>query len=146
MPRKSVTDDARGANRDLRNEAEIVDRGAPPESRRRAHARYAVDLDVTVGSEHNFYAGFVENLSAGGVFVATHTPKDIGELVELSIRLPETDVVIVAAGEVCWIREYSDSSDAHPGMGIRFIKLDSAFQGAIEEFLSRRDPLFFDED
>ena len=145
MPAKPGTRDTERSTRETRDEAQIVDRG-PPESRRRAHARYAVDLDVTVGSEHNFYAGLVENLSAGGVFVATHTPKEIGALVELSIRLPETEVIINATGEVCWIREYSESSDAHPGMGIRFKQLDAEFEGAITEFLSRRDPLFFDDD
>ena len=32
-------------------------------SGRRVHDRFGVELDVTVTSEHNFYAGFVENMS-----------------------------------------------------------------------------------
>jgi uncharacterized protein (TIGR02266 family) len=132
---------------DARDEAQIVDRGSKvPESRRRAHARYLVDLDVTVGSDHNFYAGFVENISSGGIFVATHSLKEIGERIELSIRLPESDTVVTATGEIRWIREYSESSDTMPGMGVRFIDLDKAHEAAIEEFLKRRDPLFFDDD
>ena len=45
----------------------------PLDDNRRRHLRYAVELDVSMSSEHNFYAGFAENLSEGGVFVATHS-------------------------------------------------------------------------
>ena len=45
---------------------------AEPGDTRRGHHRFSVDLDVSLGSDHNFYSGFAENLSVGGVFVATH--------------------------------------------------------------------------
>src|SRR5258706_8279362 len=60
----------------------------PDSDHRREHSRYSVDLDVSVGSDHNFYAGFAENLSAGGVFGATHKPSSPGSEIELSITLP----------------------------------------------------------
>src|SRR5688572_25246860 len=94
-----------------------------PDSHRRTHARYGVDLDVSVGSDHNFYGGFAENLSAGGIFVATHLLKPVGSVVELSIRLPAPGAPVRGVGEVRWIREYNDASDTPPGMGIRFTSL-----------------------
>ncbi len=113
---------------------------------RRAFPRYGVDLDVSLGSDHNFYAGFVENISAGGVFVATHVLKPVGEHLELTIHLPDREEPLHAVGEVRWVREYSEASDVPPGMGVRFVQLPAGAQAAIERFLEHREPLFFDDD
>ena len=114
-------------------------------SHRREHSRFAVDLEVSVGSEHNFYSGFAENLSAGGVFIATHKLKPVKSLIELTINLPD-GVSVRATGEVRWIRVFNEHSDSPPGMGVKFDALDPQSVAAIESFLARRDPLFFDED
>jgi len=112
---------------------------------RREHSRFSVDLDVTVGSDHNFYAGFAENLSAGGVFIATHKLKPVGSKIELTINLPD-GVQLRAEGEVRWIRVFNEQSDTPPGMGVRFNDLPAASVAAIQDFLERRDPLFFDDE
>jgi uncharacterized protein (TIGR02266 family) len=113
---------------------------------RREYNRFGVELDVSVSSEHNFYAGFVENMSVGGLFIATHQLKPIGESVEFSMTLPGSDEPIRGTGEVRWQRLYSETSNVPPGMGIRFHQLDSASLARIEEFLAQREPMFFDED
>lgn len=118
----------------------------PLADNRRRHARYAVELDVSVSSEHNFYAGFAENLSEGGVFVATHSLKPAGSIIELAINLPESTAPIHVRGEVRWIREYHEGSGLPPGMGIRFIDLGSEAAHAINAFLSHREPLFYDDE
>lgn len=130
----------------LRSEATI--RSVAPGSDaapRREHSRFAVDLDVTVGSDHNFYAGFAENLSAGGVFIATHKLKPVGSKIELTINLPDS-AQLRATGEVRWIRVFNEQSDTPPGMGVRFDDLAEASVALIQDFLARRDPLFFDDE
>jgi uncharacterized protein (TIGR02266 family) len=112
---------------------------------RREYSRFSVDLDVTVGSEHNFYAGFAENLSAGGVFIATHNLKPVGSKIELSINLPD-GVQMRAMGEVRWIRVFNEASDTPPGMGVRFSEISPEAVASIDAFLARREPLFFDDD
>lgn len=112
---------------------------------RRTHARFTVDLDVTLASDHNFYAGFAENLSAGGIFVATHKVLPVGELLTLSIRLPGSARPIEGTGEVRWVREYSERSNVPPGLGLRFVEIVPGGVEAIEQFLENRDPLFFDD-
>jgi len=114
-------------------------------AQRRQHARYKVELDVSLGSDHNFYVGFVENISVGGLFIATHLIKEVGEIFELSVHLPNREVPVHGLGEVRWIREYSDGSNVPPGMGVRFLKLGPGDQEAIEGFLARREPLFYDD-
>ena len=131
---------------ELRSEATI--RSVVPladSGHRREHSRFSVDLDVTVGSDHNFYAGFAENLSAGGVFIATHKLKPVGSKIELRINLPDS-VTVQALGEVRWIRVFNEHSDTPPGMGVRFLEIDETCVAAISGFLARRDPLFFDDE
>ncbi len=152
MPAKNV-DHESGEQREGCGEAQFSRVQAPSTSgehpnpaQRREHARYKVELDVSLGSDHNFYVGFVENMSAGGVFIATHMLKAVGEVLELSIHIPSSDAKICGTGEVRWVREYSERSNVPPGMGVRFIQLEPGSLEAIEKFLARREPIFYDED
>jgi uncharacterized protein (TIGR02266 family) len=123
-----------------------LDEGPSSRPRRREFPRYSVDLDVSLGSDHNFYAGFAENLSSGGVFVATHLLQPVGEEIRFSIHLPEMQAAVAGTGEVRWIREFNEQSDLPPGMGIRFRQLEPGAQELIMRFLDRREPLFYDDD
>jgi uncharacterized protein (TIGR02266 family) len=119
----------------------------PAEARgRREHSRYRVRLDVTVTSDHNFYAGFAENMSVGGLFIATHQIKSVGDRIDFSLVLPGSREPLRGVGVVRWVRLYSESSDVPPGMGIRFEALERGAQGRIEQFLAQREPMFYDED
>jgi uncharacterized protein (TIGR02266 family) len=117
-----------------------------PESARREHPRVSVDLEVNLRSEHNFYAGLAENLSAGGVFVATHQLQKVGSKIDLTLRMPDGQESFQLVGEVRWVRVYNEHSDTPPGLGIRFIDLPQGAADAIGRFLGQREPLFFDDD
>ncbi len=97
-------------------------------------------------SEHNFYAGLAQNLSAGGLFIATHTLQRVGSKIELSLRMPTSEEVFQVIGEVRWVRLYNEQSDTSPGLGVRFTELPKGAGAAIEQFLAQREPLFFDDD
>lgn len=111
----------------------------------RAHERRAVELEVDFASDSNFYVGFAENLSGGGVFVATYVLRPIGTKLDLRIRVAGGVVPLHVRGEVRWTREPSRSGDLWPGMGVRFEALSPENEERIRGFLGRRDPLFFDE-
>src|SRR3954466_3452949 len=139
--RRSTTEADARDEQEHRGEATILSVAPMSDAAaRREHSRFHVDLDVTVGSDHNFYAGFAENLSAGGVFIATHKLKPVGSEIELTINLPE-GVQLRATGQVRWIRVFNERSDTPPGMGVRFDELAPASVGLIQSFLSRRDAL-----
>ena len=133
------------SRRDPRQGASPSDHEPLSENRRR-DPRFGVELDVTLESDHNFYAGFVENLSVSGIFIATHTKRQIGELVEFSIRFDKNEQPITGVGEVRWIRQYSETSDSPPGVGLKFKKLADGGRERIDAFLKNRDPLFFDDE
>lgn len=115
-------------------------------AQRRGYHRYHVELDVSLGSEHNFYVGLSENLSMGGVFIATHQLKPVGERLEISIFLPNREEAVRGVGEVRWVREYNERSDMPPGLGLRFVDLDAPSKAAIEQFLKDREPMFYDDE
>ena len=113
---------------------------------RRQHARHNVELEVTLESETNFYMGLTENLSEGGLFIATHALKPLGTPIEVKFKLPDLADPIKVTGIVRWVREYSETSDSSPGMGVCFEHLDPAHTEQIRRFLAARAPLFYDED
>lgn len=139
-----------GTARPPRREAEFVT--APmsqaPEASgaRREHARHRVDLDVTVTSDHNFYTGFIENMSSGGIFIATHRLKQVGDRLEFSITLPDSKQPITGVGEVRWVRVFSEDSNVEPGMGLRFTEISAQAVHRVQTFLAQREPIYYEDD
>jgi uncharacterized protein (TIGR02266 family) len=112
----------------------------------RQSRRVPIEVEVTLSSENNFYAGITGNISAGGVFVATYTPPATGTVVEMELKLPDGPPFLLS-GEVCWVRDLKASCDgAPPGCGIRWRALPAEAMKAIEQFVERRDTLLFELD
>ncbi len=114
-----------------------------PASDGRAHRRFSIELEVSLNSDSNFYMGLTQNLSNGGLFVATHLVKPVGTEVELSLRLPIGDAALSLRGVVRWVREFHHGEPL-PGMGIAFENPSADDLRKIEDFLATRTPLFFD--
>jgi uncharacterized protein (TIGR02266 family) len=136
-----------GASRAPRDEATFSTKADSftPDNRRR-QPRFSVDLDVTMSSDHNFYAGFAENISSGGLFVATYVKRPRGDRMEIVINIPGRPEPIRAVGEVRWLRDYSEHSNVPPGLGVRFVELPEDDAKIIDDFLKDREPLFYDDE
>jgi uncharacterized protein (TIGR02266 family) len=120
---------------------------SPQRLSRRQARRFPLKVEVGMTSEHNFYTGFAENLSSGGLFVATHEPLRIGDRLEINLTVPGLERVCTALCEVRWLREYDPVHlETVPGVGLKFLELDPDARAAIELFLRHRDPIFYDED
>jgi uncharacterized protein (TIGR02266 family) len=116
----------------------------PARQERRAVPRYAVELDVSVSSEHNFYDGLVRDMGVAGVFIATHTWHQVGELIELSINLPGENQPVKALGQVRWTRQQTIGG-ADPGIGVKFVALSREALDRISGFLRTREPMLYDD-
>ncbi|MFH1130391.1 MAG: TIGR02266 family protein, partial [Pseudomonadota bacterium] len=113
---------------------------------RRECVRFPAKIEVSHNSEHNFFTGFMENMSTGGIFVATYGLMEIGERIEINFTVPGYEETVIALCEVRWVREYNPySEDGIPGMGLKFLELDEKAKPAIEKFICRRDPIFYDD-
>ncbi len=109
----------------------------------RARPRLPVAVDVSMETESNFYMGLTENLSEGGLFLATYDDIRVGTELDLHLTLPGRR--ITARGVVRWTREYSRfTEDVPPGVGIQFLGLAAEDQQAIAGFLRTRDPILYE--
>lgn len=106
--------------------------------------RTAVAVDVSMQTEHNFYMGLTENLSEGGLFIATYDALPLGTKLDLTLKLPETAPIKVKV-EVRWVREYNQFTESMaPGVGVQFQDLAEGDQKVITSFLAQRDPILYD--
>jgi uncharacterized protein (TIGR02266 family) len=121
---------------------EVHAAGAADSSKGRRSERRMVQVEVGVFSQSNFYLGFTENVSAGGVFIATYCPRPIGSTLEIELHLP--DGLLHVSGTVRWLRT-TDACEDWPGMGVQFDDLSENDGRRIRDFVSVRDPLFFVE-
>jgi uncharacterized protein (TIGR02266 family) len=95
--------------------------------------RVSLDADVGWESDNNFFTGWTENISEGGIFIATWQLKPRGTRVQISFTLPGGRK-ITGEGEVAWTREMNPYDDTQlPGLGVRFLSLDG---------VARRAPIF----
>ena len=99
----------------------------------RASERFDLEVKVDLESDHNFYTGLTQNISAGGVFIATHHIRRIGDRITLKFTLPGSEKTIDVETEVRWIRENSalQRVEGAQGMGVRFINLTPEASAAI---------------
>jgi uncharacterized protein (TIGR02266 family) len=108
---------------------------------RRGHRRVALDVDVTLASEHNFFVGFTENISEGGLFIATHQLMPVGSVIDVTFRLPAGEPIHIKAA-VQWVRQFNANSDTWPGLGVSFLDMSDTDRATVNAFLAVRDPLF----
>ncbi|HSO33457.1 MAG TPA: TIGR02266 family protein [Labilithrix sp.] len=108
----------------------------------RRASRHTVEIEVGIASESNFYLGFTENLSSGGVFVATYATKPLGSHVAIALAFPNGEELRVP-GVVRWLRDAT--TDGWPGMGVQFESLSPEDEAKVRKFLSLREPMFYDE-
>ncbi len=131
---------------DVLDELEVAVGKPNVKKERRRSPRMALETCVNLASDSNFYTGFSEDISDGGVFVATYCLQPIGTSVELTFGLPGGHSVN-AKGSVRWIRDIFDLDDQScPGMGIGFEELSPEDKALIEQFMRNRSPIFFSDE
>jgi uncharacterized protein (TIGR02266 family) len=112
----------------------------------RKNERFEHGVEVNLESEHNFYTGFTENISTGGLFIATRDLLPIGTQTQMTFSLSGSSQLITLV-EVRWHRlEQASDENISPGMGVRFLDLTPEQQASINAFIDQRETLFFLDD
>lgn len=115
-------------------------------TQKREHVRVDYVVNVTMESEDNFFTGFVKNISAGGLFIATHEPRELGEKFFVSFTIPNIQSPLRYEVIVRWVRPYNPATpEIIPGIGVQFINLPKHVQDAINSFIKTRETIFYDE-
>lgn len=112
----------------------------------RVARRVEFDATVDLQSDHCLWTGLTQNISTGGLFVATDTLRKVGERVTLRLMLPHARGPLTIDAEVRWIREASArlKRDGAPGMGLQFLDLEPQAATAIDRFMQGHDSLYHD--
>lgn len=119
--------------------SKVRPRAAPvvDDDRRRA-PRVLVDVEVDYASEENYLFAYITDISATGIFVRTTMPEAQGTHLNLRFSVGSSRAIEVE-GEVIWVNPYRPGApdNLHPGMGIRFVSLDSDVRERLLELVRR---------
>jgi uncharacterized protein (TIGR02266 family) len=98
---------------------------------------------VAFESKHNAAAGLIQNISAGGLFVATDQLCSIGDRVVLRFRLPSDQTLLAVDADVRWVGQSTSprKRSAATGMGLEFVELAVDAAASINRFLRKRGAL-----
>jgi uncharacterized protein (TIGR02266 family) len=105
-----------------------------------ARNRIRLELQVSLSSESQFFAGLNGDVAEGGVFVQTYQPLSIGDRVSLSLELPGGPIEVL--GVIQWSRE--PTAFAGPGFGVALERVSSGSEARIREFCRMRPPLYYE--
>lgn len=104
-----------------------------------------VVLEIDAESDHNFYTGLTNDISEGGVFIATTTMLPVGKNVVMSIQLPPAPEAQRVEGEVRWIREPEACfGGAVPGYGVAFRDVAPEVLATLRAYIARHETIFFE--
>lgn len=112
-------------------------------SEQRRHRRVSLRTRIDVDSASNFYTGFVENISSGGLFISSRELREIGEIVRIRFTLPDAGPPIEADAIVRWVRELNPTSDVVSGFGVEFGLMTERDRARINAFIEQRAPIFY---
>lgn len=102
-------------------------------------------ITISSDSDDNFYTGFSENISEGGVFISTHMIQPIGSEIAFTMTLTPGIKTVKVRGIVRWVRDVEESAGVTCGLGVQFMGMSDAVSERIQGFLTQiREPLFFD--
>ncbi len=104
---------------------------------KRRQLRHPVILKVDYRDINRFFTDFAENLSVGGMFIATRNPLPPGTNLTVEFMLPDSSVKVKTRAEVMWSRKHPKSPSQKKGMGIRFQELTSDDKKKIDLLVSK---------
>jgi len=100
---------------------------------RREHLRLPTHLRVVFAGGDALRTAWLENISEGGIFVATSRPLDVDTPLWLAIAA-EPRPVLEIAGRVAWVR--GPRAPGGPGMGVRFEEVSRDQHRRLEALLA----------
>ena len=110
---------------------------------RKSH-RLKMEAKITLRSQTNFFVGFSENISEGGIFITTQSPPDIGDMIEVDIPLIDGSETIAVKGVVRWHRFMANGNPS--GCGVQFTEIPEGAENLLQNMITllQKEPLFID--
>ncbi|HID98014.1 MAG TPA: TIGR02266 family protein [Thermodesulfobacteriaceae bacterium] len=108
------------------------------DSGKRAARRAPAVIQVDYRTVDRFFTDFAENLSTGGLFIATPRPLEPGTTLILEFLLPECHHPIRVKAEVMWnTSKLRRMKGQRRGMGLKFANLSQRDRKKIDVIVSK---------
>ncbi len=109
------------------------------DSTRRRHERTPLSLLVQYrfNTLEDFLAEYSVNISPGGMFIRTDTPKETGTMLYLQFSLKDGSKLIEGLGRVVHVNPPGDPSRP-AGMGVEFVNFDDESMALVEDICRTR--------
>jgi type IV pilus assembly protein PilZ len=107
---------------------------------RRKKSRTPIVIQINYHAVDNFLRDFADDLSIGGMFIATTNPLEPGTKLILEFMLPGYNYPIRVKAEVIWSRTKLTkltSTDQTRGMGVKFIDLSDSAKDKINAIVKK---------
>ncbi len=115
----------------------------PPAPVGQTHSRRKLRVPLIVeklacGDGRRTFFGYARNISCGGLFIATVSPREPGDRFDLQVTLPASaGFTLSCRCEVVWKRHFEQGQKFEPGMGLRFLDLSPEIAAALELWLQQ---------
>jgi uncharacterized protein (TIGR02266 family) len=97
----------------------------------RVRLRYA-DIET-------FVERFAPNVTRGGVFIASRSPRPVGDTFPFEVQLATGHVALAGEGKVIWVKEFNPAEPNKPhGMGLQFTALSPASREILQRMLKSK--------
>ncbi len=109
---------------------------------RRRHVRVPMRLRVKFPDLHTLLEDFAYDISRGGIFIQTESPKRLGEALIVTLVHPESNDELDLEGEVVRVSRHDPKQPKSvSGMAIKFINMDEEKRKAVDQFLAVEYPV-----
>ena len=98
--------------------------------------RTSTVVQVNYHTVDSFFTDFADNISAGGMFIATPKPLRSGIRLSVEFLLPKCDYPIQVKAEVAWSRSVP-SDGQQRGMGVKFDSLSPSAKDKVNTIVKR---------
>jgi uncharacterized protein (TIGR02266 family) len=109
---------------------------------RRRQPRHGCEIEVEFLGDSHLITGLSQDISEGGVFIATYQALPIGSQVTLGLELPDGRVEV--QGVVRWARPELEECEQRPGFGVAFTNLSPDALAALTAFCRSEPPHYYE--
>ena len=83
-----------------------------------------------------FVERFAANVTRGGVFIASRSPRPVGDSFPFEVQLAGGEIALAGEGKVIWVKEYNPDEPSKPhGMGVQFTRVDPGSRETLNRIL-----------
>jgi molecular chaperone DnaK len=87
-----------------------------------------------------FVERFAANVTRGGVFIASRSPRPVGDVFPFEVQLASGAIALAGEGKVIWVKEYNPDEPNKPhGMGVQFASLTPPSRAVLKRMLALKD-------